>query len=145
MRIVADTNTVVSALLWRGSPHRLVAAIGDHPIAFYTSRALLDEFADVLTRRKLAAAVQATGKTPAQLLAQYQGFAQLVRPRLVRGVTRDPDDDHVIAAAISARADLIVSGDRDLTELKSHRDIKIVSAAQALDIIAGGPTSRSTS
>lgn len=139
MRIVADTNTVVSALLWRGSPHQLVAAIEDHPIAFYTSRALLDELADVLGRAKLAAAVQATGKTPAQLLAEYQGFAQLVRPRLVRVVTRDPDDDHVIAAAITARAQLIVSGDRHLTEIKTHRGIKIVNAAQALDIIADGP------
>ena len=145
MRIVADTNTVVSALLWRGSPHRLIPAIEDHPIAFYTSRALLDELADVLGRAKLAAAVQATGKSPAQLLAEYQGFAQLVRPRLVRGVTRDPDDDHVIAAAIAARAQLIVSGDHDLTEIKTYRGIKIVNAAQALDIIAGGPARRGAS
>lgn len=139
MRIVADTNTIVSALLWRGNPHRLVAAIEDHPIDFYTSRHLLDELADVLARRHLAAAVQATGKTPTQLLAQYQGFAQLVRPRIVRAVvSRDPDDDHVIAAAITARAQLIVSGDRHLLELESHRGIRIVNAAQALELIARG-------
>ena len=73
MRVVADTNTVVSALLWRGSPHRLIAAIEDYPIAFYTSRALLDEFARVLIRSKLARAIRATGKTTAQLVTEYPG------------------------------------------------------------------------
>jgi predicted nucleic acid-binding protein len=45
VRVVADTNTIVSALLWRGSPHRLVAAIDEYPIAFYIITA-----ADALAR-----------------------------------------------------------------------------------------------
>ncbi len=60
MRFVADTNTLVSALLWRGSPHRLIAAIDDYSIDFYTGRVLLAELADVLPRRKLAKVVRAT-------------------------------------------------------------------------------------
>lgn len=73
MRLVADTNTIVSALLWRGSPRRLITAINDYPIAFYTSRVLLDDLADVLSRRKLGKAMRATGKTSAQLIAEYEG------------------------------------------------------------------------
>lgn len=51
MRAVADTNIIVSALLWRGSPHQLFQAINDDLVAFYTSRVLLDELEEVLSRR----------------------------------------------------------------------------------------------
>ena len=137
MRVVADTNTIVSALLWRGSPHRLVAAIEDYPIVFYTSRVLLDELAEVLTRRKLANALQATGKTPARLVAEYEGFVNLVTPASIRRtIARDPDDDAVLACALAARADLIVSGDAHLLNLKSYQRIPIVSTAEALARIA---------
>ncbi len=51
MRIVLDTNVVLSALLWRGTPHHLLAAIGQRSsIQLYSSTALLEELADVLTR-----------------------------------------------------------------------------------------------
>ena len=51
MRIVLDTNIVLSGLLWRGTPHHVLAAIAQRSnIQLYTSAALLDELADVLTR-----------------------------------------------------------------------------------------------
>jgi putative PIN family toxin of toxin-antitoxin system len=91
VRVVADTNTIVSALLWGGSPHRLIAAIDEYPIAFYTSRALLNELANVLPRRKLVKAVHATGKTPAQLIAEYEAFVKLVVPGSIhRTALADP-------------------------------------------------------
>ena len=133
MRVVADTNTIVSALLWRGNPQRLIAAIDDYPIAFYTSRVLLDEFARVLTRRKLAKAIRAIGKTPIQLVAEYQGFVNLVAPAaILRTVPDDPDDDHVLACALAAQADWIVSGDAHLLNLKHYQGMRILGAAEAL-------------
>jgi len=62
LKLVADTNTVVSALLWHGAPHRLFEAIEAADLSFYTSRALIDELADVLGRRKLGPAIRASGK-----------------------------------------------------------------------------------
>lgn len=50
-------------------------------------------------------------------------------------VLSDPDDDEVLACAIAANAQLIVSGDRDLLSLKTFRGIPIVSAAEAIRII----------
>jgi predicted nucleic acid-binding protein len=47
LRLVADTNTVVSALLWHGAPHRLFQAIETEELSLYASRALVDELADV--------------------------------------------------------------------------------------------------
>lgn len=139
MRFVADTNTIVSALLWRGSPHRLIAAMDDYPIDFYTSRVLLAELADVLPRRKLATAIRATGKTPRQLIAEYEGFVNVVTPASIRRtVPNDTDDDAVLACALAANADLIVSGDAHLLNLKRYHGMRIVAAAEALAIVERG-------
>jgi len=50
MRIVADTNIVVSALLWRGNPRRLLDAARDGIIELFTSAVLLEELEEVLSR-----------------------------------------------------------------------------------------------
>jgi len=136
-RLVADTNTVVSALLWHGAPHRLFEAIEHAALDLHTSRALLDELAEVLQRRKLRRAVRASGKSIEQLLREYREIAKIVTPRRLRTrVSRDPDDDAVLACALAARADFIVTGDKDLLALGTYRDIAILSASQALWRIA---------
>ncbi|MBI3375068.1 MAG: putative toxin-antitoxin system toxin component, PIN family [Betaproteobacteria bacterium] len=133
LRLVADTNTVISALLWRGAPHRLVAANEAAQVSFYTSRTLIDELADVIKRPKLARAVRATGKDVEQLQAEYEEIATIVTPRrLPAPVSCDSDDDAVLACALGARADLIVSGDKDLRILGGYRGILILTAAETL-------------
>lgn len=137
MRVVADTNTVVSALLWRGSPYQLFQAVNDERITFYTSRVLLDEFEEVISRRKFIKAIRAANETRASLIQHYQELAHLVRPKsLTVRVSRDRDDDHVIACALAAKATLIVSGDRDLRDLATYKGIRILNAADALRLIS---------
>ena len=69
----------------------------------------------------------------AGLVLRYAELAQLVRPASIAAVVlRDPDDDHVLACALAANADLIVSGDGDLLALKEYQGISIVTAAEAL-------------
>jgi putative PIN family toxin of toxin-antitoxin system len=133
MRLVIDTNVLVSAFLWQGVPGRLIELATAQEIQLVTSRVLLDELADVLPRKKLAKKVAATGLTAAQILRNYQRLAQRVAARkLPRPVSRDADDDHVLACALAAQADLIVSGDDHLLSLKIHQQIPIVAPAEAL-------------
>ena len=136
LRVVIDTNVVVSAVLWQGTPGRLIAQATDGEIELCTSAALLDELADVLSRKKLAKAVAKTGSTADGL---FKGFKQLARRVHVRSLTkqvsRDADDDAVLACALAARADLIVSGDVHLLELGSFRSIPIIKAAEAVRLI----------
>jgi len=139
VRLVLDTNTVISALLWRGTPHDLVSAVRARPVALFTSPVLLAELADVLMRGKLAPAVAAAGLTPDQLMQHYRQITTVIHPAPIPPtILTDPDDDHVLACALSAQADLIVSGDHDLLELNEHQGVRIVTATQALRIITGG-------
>ena len=138
MRVVLDSNIVVSALLWGGLPYRLLQLAVAGEIELLTSPALLAELADVLGRTHLAPRIASQNMSPEQLLAQYQSFAQLVSPDSVPAViAADPDDDEVLAYAVAGHADLIVSGDRHLHSLGgSYSGIAIVRAAEAVRIIA---------
>jgi predicted nucleic acid-binding protein len=76
------------------------------------------------------------GRTADQVLADYLDAVILVTPSATpRAVADDPDDDHVVAAAVEARADLIVSGDRHLLALHRYRGIRVVMPIEALAII----------
>jgi putative PIN family toxin of toxin-antitoxin system len=141
VRIVLDTNVVLSALLWRGTPHHLLATIGQRSsILLYSSTALLEELADVLTRPSATKRLALIGRSAREVLTDFVEAIELVEPASVpRVVVGDVDDDQVIAAAIAARADLIVSGDRKhLLPLGSHQGIDIVDAAEAVRRIAAG-------
>ncbi|MCE4537989.1 putative toxin-antitoxin system toxin component, PIN family [Pelomonas sp. P7] len=133
-RWVVDTNVVVSALLWRGTPGRLIElAVEEQAVQLFTSRALLAELAATLVKKKLTKYVAATGMTADQLLANYRLVATTVAVRnLDVRVSRDVDDDDVLACAMAAHADLIVSGDEDLLVLKAFAGVPIVTVAQAI-------------
>jgi putative PIN family toxin of toxin-antitoxin system len=133
MRLVVDTNVLVSAFLWQGTPGRLIEQAGEKEIELFTSRTLLDELATTLAKKKLAKPVLATGLTPDQILRNYRRLVTLVTARqFLQQVSRDADDDIVLACALAASADLIVSGDDDLLVLKDFQGIPIVTAAQAV-------------
>jgi len=128
LRVVADTNVVLSALLWAGTPGEVLVLARDGEIQLYTSKALLDALREVLHRRKFAKQVKRTGRAAADLFRDYRRLARRVTSRqLTNRIARDVDDDAVLACALAARADLIVSGDDDLLSLKVFRSIDIVT------------------
>ena len=139
VRIVLDTNVVLSALLWRGTPYRLLYAVRQQEqVELFTSIALLEELAEVLLRPTAAKRLASIGRAPREVLADFVDAATLVTPLTVPAViAADPDDDQVIAAAVTAAADLIVSGDRHLLALGTHGTIRIVTPAEALVRIGG--------
>jgi putative PIN family toxin of toxin-antitoxin system len=67
------------------------------------------------------------------MLAEVRFLAEIIEPPpLPVPVSRDPDDDAVLALAVAAQPDLIISGDADLLTLGSHAGIPIVTPAEAL-------------
>ena len=121
-------------------PFKLLQAATDSVIDLYTSPVLLMELREVLVREHLASRLIAQQSSIEQAIGLYGELAIRVSPLAApRVVPNDPDDDHVIACAIAANAQLIVSGDkRHLLPIKTYQNISIVSAAEALGILAIG-------
>lgn len=87
---------------------------------------------NVLSRKKFAQPLARRGVDRAAIFSYYLALVTIVAPALITPtIQHDPTDDAVLAAAIGARADLIVSGDAHLLNLKSFQGITIVTAAAA--------------
>jgi uncharacterized protein len=138
VRLVLDTNVVVSALIWGGVPYKLIEAAAAGDIELVTSPALLAELRDVLSRGHLASRLAAQRSGIEQAIGFYGELAisvsPLATPRVVPG---DIDDDHVIAAAVAGAAEIVASGDRHLLNMGSHQGIGIINAAEAVRRVDG--------
>jgi putative PIN family toxin of toxin-antitoxin system len=131
MRVVADTNIVVSGLMWRGDPSRILDAGRAGKIQLWTTFALLAELEDVLRREKFASRLASAVVDPRDLILGYAALASVIEPVDIEPVVLDdPDDDAVIACAIAAHCEVIVSGDSHLLDLKQYQGIRIVTAAR---------------
>ncbi|MBI3375163.1 MAG: putative toxin-antitoxin system toxin component, PIN family [Betaproteobacteria bacterium] len=134
MRVVLDTNTLVSGVISPNRPpRRLLDGVRAEAFELCSSATLLAELLDVLSRKKFAARLAQTSVTPQGIVAELRRMAYMVAPQEVpRVVEHDADDDHVLACALAGRADLIVSGDKHLHSLGGqYKGIPIITAAQA--------------
>ncbi len=137
--MVLDTNVIVSAMLWNGRPAELLQMAIEGLIALYASKDLLNEVQSTLQKNKLRPAIARTGRLPVDLVSDYCELVRVVRPSSLAGVSRDPDDDRIIACAVVARAQYIVTGDDDLLVMKNYGDVRIVRVSNALIELAAWP------
>ena len=130
MRVVFDTNVVVSASFWRGAPFDCLAAWAKGRCEAFVSPALLSEYHETIEELRLEFP-EKKFVAWADALAES---AQLVFPMdRAAGATTDPDDEMVLECALAAEADCIVTGDKKhLLPLKQFREIAIVSPAEFL-------------
>lgn len=131
-RIVCDTNIIVSGLLWKGAPRQLLARVEDGRNSLFTSRILLDEIDRVLRYPKLVSILGKAKLARQDILRWLVQHSTIVMPkpldRIV--VTTDPTDDHVLACAVSASADAVISGDKHLLDIRSFHGIPILTASR---------------
>ena len=123
MRVVLDTNVLISAFLFPGgAPEAVYRLALEGRIELVTSRPLLAEFGRVLTAKFGWEARMAE-----EAVAQITRMAVVVEPaQTVSVVKADPADDRVLEAAAQGTAEVIVSGDRHLLRLGSWRDIAVL-------------------
>ncbi len=127
MRLVCDTNVLIAGMAADGLCRDIVKRrLPKHEL--FTSKALLAELNEKL-RDKF-------GIDPDSLpfITAYRDRATIIRPAaLPASVCRDPDDDEVLAVAVSAKAATFITGDKDLLTLKTHAGIPILSPRQFVE------------
>jgi len=127
MRVVLDTNVIISDALWKGTPHRILHLSLAAKIALYTSATLLEELANVFRCKTFATQLKRVRGTSQEVILGYATLAHFVVPEKIHPVILDdPDDDAVLACALAASANAIVSGDGHLLALGSYQNIPIM-------------------
>ena len=133
MRAVLDTNVIVSATLIRGgNEDRILRAWQQGVFELALSPPILEEIGRVLSYAKIQKLRWTTQEEVISLLESLAGESVLVPGRLVVRASRDPEDDKFLAAAIEAGAEYVVSGDKDLLDLRMYRGVRIVTPAKFL-------------
>lgn len=133
---IVDTTVLVSAFLFPDStPGRVVALADQGVYALHFSSIILEELKRSLRNPRLRKAYPYDDTQIDAWCAELHEIGSLILRPLpdIEPVCRDPDDDHVIAAALAVKADTIVTGDKDLLVLGAYQDIRILTASTFLD------------
>ena len=129
MRVVCDTNVLVSGILFNGPPRDVLLLASRGVVTNCISGDILSEVEKVLLRPKF----KITPEQVSGILVLFRDTFELVLPvRRFKVVSSDPDDDRILEAAVAAEAEIVVSGDRHLLSIGSWNGIRIVSPGDLL-------------
>lgn len=132
MRVILDTNVLLSGIFFGGIPGRILSAWQDDRLELVLSPAILAEYREAGT--VLAARYAAIEMPLATILALITQTATIVDAAdLPDRVATDPADDKFLACAIAARAPLIISGDTHLLRVSGWRGITTITPRQFVD------------
>lgn len=138
LRTLCDTNVLVSAVIAGGPPSRVVEEAIDGRLALVLADPVLTELERVLTVKLGFEPERARGmRTFLSDLASERVSASAESPEAITG---DPDDDVILACAVAAKVEILVSGDRrHLLPVGEHRGVRIITPQALLAELGGVP------
>ena len=129
IRIVVDTNVLISAFLFGGKPEAILEKALAGQIGLVTSRDILNEVEGVLCGKKF----RYTAEIARTMTLELEAICEIVTPtRRLTVVKADPYDNMVLECAVEAKVDYVVSGDSHLLKLENFENIPVLSPAQFL-------------
>ena len=131
MRVVIDTNVLISAIFWTGKPKQLLNRVRREEITFVTSNDLLNELKEILIRRDKP--FNLSDNEANQVVEKMRGLAEVVKVHSRITVCHDEMDNKVLACAIDGKAEYVISGDIHLLGLGSFKSIKIMAVSDFLN------------
>lgn len=136
LRAVLDANVYVSALVRpEGPPGQIVERLlRDRAFELVLSAEITEEVLQALAYPKVLKSAR-TKVEPDLWFEDIVMLAEFVTDQQIESVSRDPDDDKYIAAAIEGRASFVVSGDPDLLDIKENQWVRIVTPRAFLDLL----------
>jgi len=130
VKVVLDTNILVSSLIFGGKPQQIENLILEKKIIGITSLSLLAELIDVLTKR-----FHFNEFRLKQTEKKIKKNFTLVQPALTVRILKDDSDNRVLEAAVEGNCHYIVTGDKKLLELGKFKGIRIVTPAKFLKLV----------
>lgn len=136
LRAVVDANVYVSAYVRpEGPPGQIIERLlTDRAFELVLSADIAGEVLEALAYPKVLKSAR-TSIAPDLWFEDIVMLAEFVTDQQIESVSRDPDDDKYIAAAIEGRASFVVSGDPDLLDIKAHQGVRIVSPRAFLELL----------
>lgn len=134
---VLDANTLVSGVLVpQGIPSRLLDAAYARTFVCFSSDAIVAEVVRTLTSERIARKYQVEPATVDRLRGFLESHEVAVPITVqIHGVATHPEDDVILATVLSAGADYLVTGDRQLQKLENYQGVRIVSPRDFLLIL----------
>lgn len=133
MRAVVDTNVLASALIRKqGAPGQVLRHLRDGHYTIIYAVSMMVELVEVLNRPHIQQKYHVHLDDVTALINLVRLRGELVTPGRRIDVCRDPKDNHFLEAAVEGRADVIVSGDADLLEMRAFEAIPILRVVEFL-------------
>ncbi|NES02828.1 MAG: putative toxin-antitoxin system toxin component, PIN family [Okeania sp. SIO2F4] len=130
MRIIVDTNVLISAVLKGRKPRAIIQLISDsYDMDWIVSQEILAEDREVLNRRKL----KLTNEVRQEWLDKIETIPKLIEMNLIVDFKRDPKDAKFIALAMASEADFLITGDKDFSEMRELPKTVIISVSLFYD------------
>lgn len=122
LKVVLDTNILVSALIFGGKPEQVYNLVLEKQITAVISMILFSELLETLIKK-----FNFGPKRIEQLERIIKKHFKIVYPKVTINVIKDDDDNRVLEVASEGRCSYIVTGDKDLLDLATFKNIKIVT------------------
>jgi putative PIN family toxin of toxin-antitoxin system len=143
MKIVLDTNILISGILWKGSPNEILKHIEtDKRLELVQSAETFNELEEVIKRDKFAEIIEKRHININLILSaiitvcKFYNVSDQTREKIKKEVViEDIDDLKFIDLAVEAEADYIISGDNHLLKLERYKSLKIIDTTEFLKII----------
>ncbi|MDP1722195.1 MAG: putative toxin-antitoxin system toxin component, PIN family [Candidatus Gottesmanbacteria bacterium] len=132
LRVVIDTNVLVSAIVYGGIPKQILALVVDEHITGVATRVLVAELIDVLSKK-----FHFSTRRLADSESLIQDSFLIIQPEKTIALLDDDDDNRVLEAAAEGACGYIVTGDTDLLRLKQYKAIAIMTPAEFLEMFEG--------
>ncbi len=130
MRIVLDTNVLMSGIFFGGAPGSILRAWKAGQISLAASPEIIEEY--VATAEVLSVRYEDVPLEPIlTLIVKHSELWQ--SPPFAEQVCSDPDDDKFLACALASGAECVVSGDKALQRVSGYRNIRVVAPRQFVD------------
>ena len=129
MKVVLDTNVLISGIFWSGTPYHILQAYTAGKFELVVSTDILNEYMEVIRR------IDTEGDLAQRWSLYLTEKAILVKDVAVVKISRDPDDDIFINAAVVGKASYLVSGDDDLLSLAGSSPVKMINPSAFLKIV----------